>query len=136
MVLKWFSDHSVSSYLKKDTISKLWTGNPATASPNSDNLYGLGFVVGEPFLKCFACKERQNRHVSHSGGAVGACSYLLMSFPPSLTSNSDNNNMTKPNQKEPQLRGIVVALIVNFIDAPVTSMAKMIADIFEKYYDS
>jgi hypothetical protein len=67
--------------------------------------------------------------ISHSGGAVGATSILLMTFPPEI--NSEQQSQLNQNSIVPPLKGVTVAIITNLIDAPVSAAARDIASLFE-----
>ncbi|CAL8130630.1 unnamed protein product [Orchesella dallaii] len=111
-------------FLKQSTMQKMWTGNPATAKSSSvDELYGLGFVVGEPLRKCMFCKERDLMIVSHSGGAMGASSILLLAFP-------KNNLDSGTSSKTTEVKGVVVAMITNLTGVGLTKTAQEITNNF------
>lgn len=74
-------------------------------------------------MNCFYCSSRDEKIVSHTGGAVGASSVLLLHLPP-----------TKPNHnkssQDGQIRGVVVAMITNLQDVGLSQTAKKIAKEF------
>ncbi|ODM94905.1 Serine beta-lactamase-like protein LACTB, mitochondrial [Orchesella cincta] len=113
-------------YLKQSTMQTMWTGNPATARPPSDNLYGLGFVVGEPLRKCMFCKERDIMTVNHSGGAMGASSILLLAFPKNKLNTCDSEKSSETTE----VKGVVVAMITNLSAVSLSKTAQEIANNF------
>lgn len=84
-----------------------------------DNLYGLGWGVGDPFSKCLGCNSREEKVVYHSGGAVGASSILLIQFPP-----SSQEGCAVPSLNMSQPQGVVVAMITNLQDIALSPTAK------------
>lgn len=109
-------------YLKPDTVAMLWRQVPNTEmSWDKDGKYGLGWGAVERKQDYGQCKL-QKHYVSHTGGAVGASSVILI-MPEEDTGDS-------PTAIPP--RGIVVAIIVNMQQTGLNTTALKIALEFEK----
>ncbi|XP_028307327.1 serine beta-lactamase-like protein LACTB, mitochondrial isoform X1 [Gouania willdenowi] len=111
-------------FLKPQTATQLWTPVDRTeASWDKDGLYGQGWLVVEKLQKFGQCRKRRY-YVSHTGGAVGASSVLLV-----LPSEEIKQCQDKP----PVLpQGVVVTIITNMQSVGLNNTALKIAQEFEK----
>ncbi|XP_023143549.1 serine beta-lactamase-like protein LACTB, mitochondrial isoform X1 [Amphiprion ocellaris] len=109
-------------FLKPQTAIELWAPVDKTeASWDKDGLYAQAWLVVERLQKCGECRKRRH-YVSHTGGAVGASSVLLV-LP------GEDTNQAQP----PVLpRGVVVTIIVNMQSVGLNSTALKIAHEFDK----
>ena len=105
--------------LKRETMQNLWSPVIKT-SKNGNGHYGLGWAIMEEKSEYAFCKK-QRFYVSHTGGAVGASSVLLI-FPREL---DDNSNKESPPQ------GVVVAIICNLQNVGLSKLALDVAKTFE-----
>ncbi|KAG9489644.1 hypothetical protein GDO78_005543 [Eleutherodactylus coqui] len=106
-------------YLKPDTVSMMWRQVPNTEmSWDRDGKYGMGWGTVEGKQDYGQCKC-QKHYVSHTGGAVGASSVLL------VLPEEDQQTVSPP-------RGIVVAIIANMQGTGLNSAALKIALEFQK----
>uniref|UniRef100_A0A8C5GHV8 Beta-lactamase-related domain-containing protein n=1 Tax=Gouania willdenowi TaxID=441366 RepID=A0A8C5GHV8_GOUWI len=114
-------------FLKPQTATQLWTPVDRTeASWDKDGLYGQGWLVVEKLQKFGQCRKRRY-YVSHTGGAVGASSVLLV-----LPSEEIKQCQDKP----PVLpQGVVVTIITNMQSVGLNNTALKIAQEFEKNND-
>ncbi|XP_062858326.1 serine beta-lactamase-like protein LACTB, mitochondrial [Trichomycterus rosablanca] len=111
-------------FLKPNTAKALWAPVDKTEpSWDKDGRYAQGWLVVEKKQKYGQCRMRRH-YVSHTGGAVGASSVLLV-----LPSETLGQEVTPP-------RGIVVAIITNLQSVGLNATALKIAHEFEKSRDS
>ncbi|XP_063301975.1 serine beta-lactamase-like protein LACTB, mitochondrial [Pelobates fuscus] len=111
-------------YLKSDTISMVWRQVPNTEmSWDKDGKYAMGWGVVERKLDFGQCKH-QRHYVSHTGGAVGASSVLLI-LPEEEHSIFSNLEARPP-------KGVVVTIVANMQGTGLNSTALKIALEFEK----
>ncbi|KAJ7311297.1 hypothetical protein JRQ81_006913 [Phrynocephalus forsythii] len=112
-------------YLKPGTVAMMWSGVPNTeASWDKDGKYGMAWLVVENKQACGFCR-RQRHYTSHTGGAVGASSVLLI-----LPGELDSEPADGPPLIPPQ--GVVVTIICNMQSVSLNSTALKIAMEFEK----
>lgn len=111
-------------FLKPQTAKDLWTPVDRTeASWDKDGLYAQGWLVVEKFQKCGQCRKRRH-YVSHTGGAVGASSVLLV---------LPSEEMDQPQGQVPVLpQGVVVTIITNMQSVGLNSTALKIAHEFDR----
>ncbi|KAM4618849.1 serine beta-lactamase-like protein LACTB, mitochondrial [Polymixia lowei] len=111
-------------FLKPHTALDLWAPVDRTeASWDKDGLYAQGWLVVEKIQKYGQCRSRRH-YVSHTGGAVGASSVLLV-LPSSET--------VQPQGPSPVLpQGVVVTIITNMQSVGLNSTALKIALEFDK----
>ncbi|XP_076065583.1 serine beta-lactamase-like protein LACTB, mitochondrial [Oratosquilla oratoria] len=107
--------------LKASTVKEMWKPTEGTKMDwDQDGSYGLGWGVVEEKCKhgfCRACRH----YVSHTGGAIGASSVLLI-----LPSNDDlTENEVPP-------KGVVVAILCNMQNAGLNKVGLKIAKLFER----
>lgn len=115
--------HSPPTLLRRETIRELWTGiDAATDDPSkSEKRYGLGFsVLPASGVERASCAARQPIVVSHSGGAVGASSVLVI-VP----------NEEKAVTAASPIRGITVAVICNLTNVSLEKAAMEICKNFD-----
>ena len=73
-----YSFQNSDGYLKSDTVKMIWTPVANTSLAwDKDGQYGMGWGVIPPQVNHPFCKSRQF-YVSHTGGAIGARSVLLV----------------------------------------------------------
>lgn len=112
-------------YLKPSTIAMMWTAVPNTeASWDRDGKYGMAWLVVESKQEYGFCR-RQRHYASHTGGAVGASSVLLV-----LPEELDPEAASKASPIPP--RGVVVTVICNMQSVSLNTTALKIAMEFEK----
>ncbi|KAK6475233.1 serine beta-lactamase-like protein LACTB [Huso huso] len=111
-------------YLRPDTIKTMWTPVDKTEmSWDKDGKYGMGWAVVEKKQQCGQCRSLRH-YVSHTGGAVGASSVLLVL--PECSERAAVSTWGSPP------RGVVVTIICNMQSAGLNSTALKIALEFEK----
>lgn len=115
---------SLPGYLKPGTISMLWRQVPNTEmSWDKDGKYAMGWGTVDRKQDYGQCKL-QKHYISHTGGAVGASSVLLI-MPEDDAMLWDSQTVIPP-------RGIVVTIIVNMQQTGLNTTALKIALEFEK----
>lgn len=113
-------------FLKPNTAKALWAPVDKTkASWDKDGRYAQGWLVVEKLQKYGQCRMRRH-YVSHTGGAVGASSVLLV-----LPSES----LKAPGQTGTPPQGVVVAIMTNMQSVGLNTTALKIAYEFEKVRD-
>ncbi|XP_014868100.1 PREDICTED: serine beta-lactamase-like protein LACTB, mitochondrial isoform X2 [Poecilia mexicana] len=111
-------------FLKPKSAIELWTPVDKTeASWDTDGLYGQGWLVVEKLQKYGQCRKRRH-YVSHTGGAVGASSVLLV-LPSDEMDQRQGRTLYLP-------QGVVVTIITNMQSVGLNSTALKIAHQFEK----
>ncbi|XP_053318043.1 serine beta-lactamase-like protein LACTB, mitochondrial [Spea bombifrons] len=119
------ADRILPGYLKPDTVSMMWTQVPNTKmSWDRDGKYAMGWGTVEKKMDFGHCRH-QRHYVSHTGGAVGASSVLLI-LPAVEDHSPSNTNMVVPP------KGVVVTIIANMQATGLNSTALKIALEFEK----
>ncbi|KAG8440211.1 hypothetical protein GDO86_006122 [Hymenochirus boettgeri] len=112
-------------YLKPDTMSMIWRQVHNTEmSWDKDGKYAMGWGAVERRKDCGHCKY-QRHYVSHTGGAVGASSVILI-MP------KEEHSIHSYNQRTSPPRGVVVAIIANMQGTGLNNTALKIALEFEK----
>ncbi|XP_063268378.1 serine beta-lactamase-like protein LACTB, mitochondrial [Prinia subflava] len=110
-------------YLKPGTVAMMWTPVPKTeVSWDRDGRYGMAWAVVEKGQRCGCCR-RQRHYASHTGGAVGASSVLLI-LPEELEPEAAGPG--------PPPRGVIVTIICNMQSVSLNSTALKIAREFDK----
>lgn len=111
-------------FLKPQTITDLWAPADKTeASWDKDGLYAQGWLVVEKLQKYGQCRKRRH-YVSHTGGAVGASSVLLV---------LPCEEIEKCHGQTPLLpQGVVVSIITNMQSVGLNTTALKIAHEFDK----
>ncbi|XP_028813565.1 serine beta-lactamase-like protein LACTB, mitochondrial [Denticeps clupeoides] len=111
--------------LKPETAQAMWTPVDKTeASWDKDGSYGQGWLVVEKQQKYGECRRRRH-YVSHTGGAVGASSVLLV-LPSERTELGGDVRTAAPPQ------GVVVTIITNMQSVGLNTTALKIAHEFDK----
>nr|XP_029524807.1 serine beta-lactamase-like protein LACTB, mitochondrial isoform X1 [Oncorhynchus nerka] len=111
-------------FLKPETAQALWAPVDKTeASWDKDGLYAQGWLVVEKEQKYGQCRRRRH-YVSHTGGAVGASSVLLV-LPRKTVQHPEGLTTALP-------QGIVVTIITNMQSVGLNSTALKIAHEFDK----
>ncbi|XP_077423724.1 serine beta-lactamase-like protein LACTB, mitochondrial isoform X2 [Vanacampus margaritifer] len=119
------SEGLLPAFLKPQTAVELWTAVDKTeASWDKDGRYGQGWLVVEKEQKYGQCRKRRH-YVSHTGGAVGASSVLLV-----LPSEEIEQRRGQSQKVLPQ--GVVVSIITNMQSVGLNSTALKIAHEFDK----
>ncbi|XP_035251773.1 serine beta-lactamase-like protein LACTB, mitochondrial isoform X1 [Anguilla anguilla] len=110
-------------FLKPETVRAVWAPVDKTeGSWDKDGLYGMGWLVVEKQQNYGHCRSRRH-YVSHTGGAVGASSVLLVL--PSDPVEPRGNSPVPP-------KGVVVTIIANMQSVGLNSTALKIAQEFDK----
>ncbi|XP_009895481.2 serine beta-lactamase-like protein LACTB, mitochondrial [Dryobates pubescens] len=112
-------------YLKPDTVAMMWTPVPKTeVSWDRDGKYAMAWAVVEKKQQCGCCRQ-QRHYASHTGGAVGASSVLLI-LPEEPDSEAVGTRLVAPP------RGVIVSIICNMQSVSLNSTALKIAREFDK----
>ncbi|MBN3301350.1 LACTB protein, partial [Amia calva] len=110
-------------YLKPETVQTMWTPVERTeGSWDKDGQYAMGWLVVEKQQQFGQCRKRRH-YVSHTGGAVGASSVLLLL--PSDLVQTEMETSTPP-------QGVVVTIICNMQSVGLNGTALKIALEFER----
>ena len=111
-------------FLKPQTAIDVWAPVDRTeASWDKDGLYAQGWLVVEKLQKYGQCRRRRH-YVSHTGGAVGASSVLLV-----LPREEEEQDQ---GQSCPLPQGVVVTIITNMQSVGLNGTALKIAHEFDK----
>ncbi|XP_033725011.1 serine beta-lactamase-like protein LACTB, mitochondrial [Pecten maximus] len=106
--------------LKRESVQLLWEPVAKTKCAwDKFGCYGMGWAVtpeGENFRKC----HHSDHFVSHTGGAIGGSSVLLIK----------PKNCDMEHSREPQ--GVVVAMIANMTAVSLYKTAVKVAELFEE----
>lgn len=115
-------------FLQPQASMALWAPVDRTeASWDKDGLYAQGWLVVEQLQKYGQCRSRRH-YVSHTGGAVGASSVLLV-----LPNETTKNEITETQGLRTVLpQGVVVTIITNMQSVGLNSTALKIAHEFDK----
>ncbi|KAK7117815.1 hypothetical protein R3I94_023139 [Phoxinus phoxinus] len=118
------TDGLLPGFFRPHTAKAIWAPVDKTeASWDKDGLYAQGWLVVEKQQKYGQCRSRRH-YVSHTGGAVGASSVLLV-LP----------RDQRTNQKLPPPQGVVVTIITNMQSVGLNTIALKIAQTFDKARD-
>ncbi|XP_071355210.1 serine beta-lactamase-like protein LACTB, mitochondrial isoform X2 [Trachinotus anak] len=111
-------------FLKPKTALNLWAPVDRTeGSWDKDGVYAQGWLVVEKLQKYGQCRKRRH-YVSHTGGAVGASSVLLV---------LPSEEIYQCQGQRPLLpQGVVVTIITNMQSVGLNSTALKIAHEFDK----
>lgn len=106
-------------YLKQETVKEMWRPAPNTKKGSGEacHEYGLGWSVKAREKSYAFCKD-QSFYASHTGGAIGASSVLLIA-PHAI---QDDKKLPK---------GVVVAIICNLENVGLRKLATEIVQAFE-----
>ncbi|XP_011361678.1 serine beta-lactamase-like protein LACTB, mitochondrial isoform X1 [Pteropus vampyrus] len=117
------NENLLPGYLKPETMVMIWTPVPNTEmSWDKEGKYAMAWGVVEKKQTYGSCRK-QRHYASHTGGAVGASSVLLI-LPEELDAESINKKVPP--------RGIVVSIICNMQSVGLNSTALKIALEFDK----
>ncbi|CAH6873705.1 serine beta-lactamase-like protein LACTB, mitochondrial [Phodopus roborovskii] len=117
------NENLLPGYLKPETMVMMWTPVPNTEmSWDKEGKYAMAWGVVEKKQTYGSCRK-QRHYASHTGGAVGASSVLLV-LPEELDPEATNNK-TPP-------RGVIVSIICNMQSVGLNSTALKIALEFDK----
>ncbi|XP_036909957.1 serine beta-lactamase-like protein LACTB, mitochondrial isoform X1 [Sturnira hondurensis] len=117
------NENLLPGYLKPETMVMIWTPVPNTEmSWDKEGKYAMAWGVVEKKQTYGSCRK-QRHYASHTGGAVGASSVLLV-LPEELDADSLYNKVPP--------RGIVVSIICNMQSVGLNSTALKIALEFDK----
>ena len=110
-------------YLSSDTMTQMWTPQPGAdlSWGGHDLTYGLGWAVRKRKKNYGYCMD-QSHYVSHTGGAIGASSVLLVAPAPASTQPLDS-------AKLPQ--GVVVSVLCNLQEVGLNKLAADVAGVFQ-----
>lgn len=118
------TERLLPGFLKPQTSIDLWAPVDRTAASwDKDGLYGQGWMVVEKLQKHGQCRKRRH-YVSHTGGAVGASSVLLV-LPSEETDQRRGQIPILP-------QGVVVTIITNMQSVGLNSTALKIAHEFDR----
>ncbi|CAL1595963.1 unnamed protein product [Knipowitschia caucasica] len=114
------ADGFLPGFLKPHTALELWTPVDRTeGSWDQDGGYAQAWLVVEKQQKFGQCRERRH-YVSHTGGAVGASSVLLV-----LPAEQEEEGQQPP-------RGVVVTILTNMQSVGLNATALGIAQHFDR----
>ncbi|GAB1294384.1 Serine beta-lactamase-like protein LACTB, mitochondrial [Apodemus speciosus] len=117
------NENLLPGYLKPETMVMMWTPVPNTEmSWDKEGKYAMAWGVVEKKQAYGACRK-QRHYASHTGGAVGASSVLLV-LPEELDPEAVNNKVPP--------RGVIVSIICNMQSVGLNSTALKIALEFDK----
>ncbi|KAK2103155.1 hypothetical protein P7K49_017011 [Saguinus oedipus] len=117
------NENLLPGYLKPETMVMMWTPVPNTEmSWDKEGKYAMAWGVVEKKQTYGSCRK-QRHYASHTGGAVGASSVLLV-LPEELDAETLNNKVPP--------RGIIVSIICNMQSVGLNSTALKIALEFDK----
>ncbi|RMB94472.1 hypothetical protein DUI87_29283 [Hirundo rustica rustica] len=112
-------------YLKPGTVAMMWTPVPKTeVSWDRDGKYAMAWAVVEKNQQ-YGCCRQQRHYASHTGGAVGASSVLLI-LPEELDPEAPGAWPEAPP------RGVIVTIICNMQSVSLNSTALKIAREFDR----
>nr|XP_061825322.1 serine beta-lactamase-like protein LACTB, mitochondrial isoform X1 [Nerophis lumbriciformis] len=110
-------------FLQPKTAVALWTAADNTAATwDKDGRYGQGWLVVDKEQRYGHCRKRRH-YVSHTGGAVGASSVLLV---------LPSEDMELPQGQKTLPQGVVVTILTNMQSVGLNSTALKIALKFDK----
>ena len=111
-----------AGFLRSDSVRMMWSPVVGTRCTwNSDALYGMGWGVAPPVADAGFSRDRR-MHVSHTGGAVGASSVLLIL--PRVEPSGEGTEKVIP-------RGVCVSIIVNKQSVSLSRIALNVAKLFD-----
>ncbi|XP_075387170.1 serine beta-lactamase-like protein LACTB, mitochondrial [Tenrec ecaudatus] len=117
------NENLLPGYLKPETMAMIWTPVPNTEmSWDREGKYAMAWGVVEKKQTYGSCRK-QRHYASHTGGAVGASSVLLV-LPEELDGDATDNKVPP--------RGVIVSIICNMQSVGLNSTALKIALEFDK----
>ena len=110
-------------YLSSETVAQMWSPQPGAdlSWGGHDLTYGLGWAVRKRKKNYGYCMD-QSHYVSHTGGAIGASSVLLVAPAPPSTQPVDSSKL-------PQ--GVVVSVLCNLQEVGLNKLAADVAAVFQ-----
>lgn len=115
-----YSFQNFDGYLSNPTAKMIWSPVANTSLAwDKDGQYGMGWGVVPAQTNHPFCKSRQF-YVTHTGGAIGASSVLLVLPRPK-----------EPIGQETPVRGVAVSMIANLQNVGLNQTALEIAQNFE-----
>ncbi|XP_072469351.1 serine beta-lactamase-like protein LACTB, mitochondrial [Notamacropus eugenii] len=124
-MIKNLNEKLLPGYLKPETMIMIWTPVPNTEmSWDREGKYAMAWGVVEKKQIYGSCRQ-QRHYASHTGGAVGASSVLLI-LPEDLEMETTDNRIAIPP------RGVIVTIICNMQSVGLNSTALKIALEFDK----
>ena len=127
-----FISEDRKAFLKQSTMRTLWTVVPKTKiSWDKDGSYGMGWGV-VPSNEDFRFGNSTTFYTSHTGGAIGASSVVLImpDYDVVNTTGLDSGHRAQTNKVERAPTGVVVAIIANMGSVGLNAAAKEIARVF------
>ena len=129
------SRSSLPGYLKPETMKMMFTpvDRADVKSSTTGEQYGMGWSVWTK-KQIYGCCREQRFFVSHTGGALGASSVLLI-LPhenEKLDINGNNSMDIQDRTIGGSPKGIVVAILANMTSVGLNRTALEIAQVFEK----
>ena len=125
------SKDDLAGYLQPKTMEMIWKPVENTrTSWELDGSYAMGWGVCESKQEHGLCKQ-QRYYISHTGGAIGASSVLLI-LPSLHNPNLPTGNSPKQKNYKSLPEGVVVTIIVNMMSVGLNKTALEIAKTFEK----
>ena len=130
----------LKGYLKPETMKMIWQPvNNTKIEWSTEGLYGMGWGIFGTEQEHGFCKE-QKYYVSHTGGAVGASSVLLILPSVEELSRKGGKMLSAKSEKVVLQRippqGVVVAILVNMTSVGLNKTALEIAKNFESVFKS
>ena len=112
-------------YLSSDTMTQLWTPQPGADLTwgGHDLTYGLGWAVRKRKKNYGYCMD-QSHYVTHTGGAIGASSVLLVAPAPASA-------QTQPLDSAKLPQGVVVSVLCNLQEVGLNKLAADVAGVFQ-----
>jgi serine beta-lactamase-like protein LACTB len=116
------NSESLPGYLRRKTVLEVWKPNEnAKCTWDSNGYFGLGWAV-VPYKKIHGRGREQRFYASHTGGAVGASSALVI-----LPHHGEHLDDVKVPPS-----GVVVGIFANLTSVGLAKVAMEIATIFEE----
>ena len=111
-----------AGFLRPDTVQMMWSPVPGTrVGKDGDTLYAMGWCVVPPVVHAGFSRD-QRMYVSHTGGAVGGSSVLVIL--PQVEMSGDDARTMIP-------RGVCVSIIVNKQSVSLSKAALKVAKLFD-----
>ncbi|CAG2210964.1 LACTB [Mytilus edulis] len=118
-------------YLKRKTMDMIFSPVDKTeCSWDKDGFYGMGWAVVPEKYENGYCKQ-QRHYVSHTGGAIGASSVLLILPSQNYGKQEETSSEEKYGKQPDPPQGIVVTIITNMGSVGLNRVALEIAKSFE-----
>ncbi|XP_076081665.1 serine beta-lactamase-like protein LACTB, mitochondrial [Mytilus galloprovincialis] len=118
-------------YLKRKTMDMIFSPVDKTeCSWDKDGFYGMGWAVVPEKYENGYCKQ-QRHYVSHTGGAIGASSVLLILPSQNYGKQEETSSEEKYGKQSDPPQGIVVTIITNMGSVGLNRVALEIAKSFE-----